>query len=148
MTNWVSGRTAIPRDPYPSPLPGGSNAAACRTGVNRYTAPLFDWKRNATMAIDLKPGQTVRVTVSKKITRESARKTLERLFMKDREIAGPIEKRSRNFKELPKRRGGAIWTKRPNKVHPTIARGAAANVKVTPQAAKDLRSVEDFITVG
>ena len=100
------------------------------------------------MAIDLKPGTTVRVTINKTINRESARKTLERLFMKDKTISGPIEKRSRNFIELPKRRGGQIWTKRPNKVHPTLERGAAATVKVTPQAAKDLRSVEDFIEVA
>ena len=100
------------------------------------------------MAIDLKPGTTVRVTINKKITRESAKKTLERLFMKDKAVSGPIERRSRNFKELPKRRGGTIWTKRPNKVHPTLERGAAANVRVTPQAVKDLRSVEDFIEVG
>jgi hypothetical protein len=100
------------------------------------------------MAIDLKPGTTVRVTINKNITRESARKTLERLFMKDKAVSGPIEKRSRNFKELPKRRGGAIWTKRPNKVHPTLGRGVAATIKVTPQAVKDLKSVEDFIQVG
>ena len=100
------------------------------------------------MPIDLKPGQTVRVTINKTINRASARKTLERLFMKDKTISGPIEKRSRNFKELPKRRGGTIWTKRPNKVHPPLARGTAATIKITPQAAKDLRSVEDFIQVG
>ena len=100
------------------------------------------------MAIDLKPGQTVRVTISKTINRESARKTLERLFMKDKAVSKPIERRSRNFKELPKRRGGTIWTKRPNKIHPGLERGTAATIKVTPQAVKDLRSVEDFIQVG
>ena len=100
------------------------------------------------MAIDLKPGTTVRVTINKNINRESARKTLERLFMKDKAVAGPIEKRSRNFIPIPGRRGGRIWTKRPNKVHPTLSRGAAANIRVTPQAVKDLRSVEDFIQVG
>ena len=100
------------------------------------------------MAIDLKPGETVRVTISKTITRESARKTLERLFMKDKSISKPIEQRSRNFVPLAKRRGGTIWTKRPNKVHPDLSRGTAATVRVTPQAVKDLRSVEDFIQVG
>jgi hypothetical protein len=100
------------------------------------------------MANDLKPGQTVRVTINKKITRESARKTLERLFMTDKAVAGPIARRSRNFIELPKRRGGQIWTKRPNKVHPSLERGAAATIKTTPQSIKDLRSVEDFIAVG
>jgi hypothetical protein len=46
------------------------------------------------MALDLKNGATVRVTISKTITREAARKTLERLFMRDRAVAKPIEARS------------------------------------------------------
>lgn len=100
------------------------------------------------MALDLKPGATVRVTISKTVKRDAARKTLERLFMRDKAIAGPIAARSRNFKEQPKRRGGQIWTKRPNKVHPTIAPGIAADVRVTPQAAKDLNSVAEFVTIG
>ena len=100
------------------------------------------------MALDLKPGATVRVTINKTIKREGARKTLERLFMRDKAVSGPIAARSKNFKELPKRRGGQIWTKRPNKVHPTLNPGAQANVRVTPQAAKDLNSVAEFISVG
>ena len=97
--------------------------------------------------IDVKPGQTVRVTINKSINRESARKTIERLFMKDKAVSGPIEVRSANFKELPKRRGGQIWTKRPNKLHPTLTRGAAATIKTTPQAIRDLNSVSDFVEV-
>jgi len=100
------------------------------------------------MAIDLKPGTTVRVTINKNITRAAARKTLERLFLTDKEVKKPIQRRSRNFIELPKRRGGQIWTKRPNKVHPSLDKGAAATIKTTPQLIKDLRSVEDFIQVG
>ena len=100
------------------------------------------------MAIELKPGQTVRVTVSKNITRDAARKTIERLFLTDKAVSGPIEVRSANFKELPKRRGGCIWTKRPNKVHPSLNKGASATIKTTPQAIKDLKSVESFIEIG
>ena len=100
------------------------------------------------MAKELKPGSTVRVTINKKITREAARKTLERLFMSDKSVAKPIEARSRTFIPLPKRRGGQIWTKRPNKVHPTLDRGAAATIRATPQSIKDLNSVEDFIQIG
>ena len=100
------------------------------------------------MAIDVKPGQTVRVTISKTINRASARKTLERLFLRDKSIRQPIERRSRNFKELPKRRGGQIWTKRPNKIHPSLDRGAAATIKITPQLVRDLQSVESFVQVG
>lgn len=99
------------------------------------------------MALQAKPGKTVRVTIKKTINRDAARKTIERLFMQDKAIAGPIDRRSRNFKEIPKRRGGVIWTKRPNKVHPNLDRGASATVKATPQHMRDLASVEDFVEV-
>lgn len=100
------------------------------------------------MAIDLKPGKTVTVKIKKLVTRESARKTLERLFMKDKSIAKPLDERADNFIPLPKRRGGCIWTKRPNKIHPSLDRGAQATVKTTPQSIRDLKSVEDFIEIG
>jgi hypothetical protein len=99
------------------------------------------------MAIQATPGQTVRVTISKHVRRDAARKTLERLFMQDRAVARPLEVRSKNFKELPKRRGGQIWTKRPNKIHPILSQGAAATILATPQSIKDLGSVEDFVQV-
>ena len=100
------------------------------------------------MAIDIQPGQSVRVTISKQINRESARKTLERLFLQDKAVSQPIDRRSANFKELPKRRGGCIWTKRPNKVHPKLIPGTSATLQATPQSVRDLRSVESFITVA
>ena len=100
------------------------------------------------MALDIQPGGNVRVTIQKTVTRESARKTLERLFMKDKSVAAPIEHRSANFKDLPKRRGGCIWTKRPNKVHLELARGKSAVVKATPQHIRDLQSVAEFVEVG
>jgi hypothetical protein len=99
------------------------------------------------MALELTTGKSVRVTITKTINRASARKTLERLFMRDKAIKGPLDVRSRNFKELPKRRGGQIWTKRPNKLHPALDKGVSAKVNVTPQAIKDLNSVESFIEV-
>ena len=99
------------------------------------------------MPAEFKPGTPLRVTVRRSINRDSARKTIERLFMTDRAIAKPLELRSRNFKDLPKRRGGRIWTKRPNKIHPALDKGAAATIKATPQALKDLASVEDFVQV-
>src|SRR5271169_1020476 len=99
------------------------------------------------MAIEVPPGKTIRVTISKAINRDAARKTIQRLFLKDKSIARPIDIRSRNFIELPKRRGGCIWTKRPNKVHPSLDRGASAMVKITPQSIKDLNSVETFVEV-
>ncbi len=100
------------------------------------------------MALDLKPGATVRVTINKTIKRDAARKTLERLFMRDKAVRGPLDARSKNFKELPKRRGGQIWTKRVNKVHPPLNSGDSATVKATPQTMRDLASVNEFVEVG
>jgi hypothetical protein len=100
------------------------------------------------MALQAKPGQTLRITITKTINRASARKTVERLFLQDKSHSQPIEVRSSNFKELPKRRGGCIWTKRPNKVHVPLERGAAATVKATPQTIRDLGSVAAFVEVG
>ncbi len=101
------------------------------------------------MALDVKTNQTVTVTISKSINRESARKTIERLFMKDKSVVAPLHARSRNFIPLPKRRGGQIWTKRPNKIHPLLVLGDKATIVATPQAIRDLGSVADFVqTVG
>jgi hypothetical protein len=94
------------------------------------------------------PGQRVRVTIKGLITRASARKTIERLFMKDRTHTDPLDIRSANFIPLPKRRGGCIWTKRPNKIHPPLTAGDAAVIKATPQAMRDLNSVSEFVEVG
>jgi len=99
------------------------------------------------MASDKKAGGNVRITISKNINRGSALKTIERLFMMDKSVAHPIEVRSANFKDLPKRRGGCIWTKRPNKLHPELNRGASATIKATPQHLRDLKSVADFVEV-
>ena len=100
------------------------------------------------MSIEAKPGQALRVTISRTITRDAARKTIQRLFNKDKAITRPIAARSRNFIELPKRRGGCIWTKRPNKVHPDLSKGNAATILATPQALRDLASVETFVQVA
>ena len=92
--------------------------------------------------------KTVRVTVSRTITRDSARKTIERLFMKDKVFAAPIVARSKNFKDIPKRRGGTIWTKRANKVHPGLDKGSSATIQATAQHLRDLESVTSFVTVA
>lgn len=100
------------------------------------------------MAFAFKSGTALNVKVSKAVRREGAVKTLERLFMKDKAVAGPIEDRSSNFIPLPKRRGGCIWTKRPNKVFPGLEVGASATLTATPQVLRDLNSVSTFIEVS
>lgn len=99
------------------------------------------------MSLKSKPGSKFQVTVSKAVTRASALATLERLSMRDKAFAAPIEARSANFKAKPKRRGGRIWTKWPNKIHPKLAQGVKFSVPATAQYARDLDSVADFVTV-
>lgn len=99
------------------------------------------------MAIEFKPGQSLRVTITKSLTRASARKTVERLFCKDKALVAPLHSRSRNFIPLPKRRGGQIWTKLPNKIHLDLVKGVAANITATAQVMKDLASLEGFVDV-
>jgi hypothetical protein len=99
------------------------------------------------MALTAKPGSKFEVTITKIITRDAAWTTLERLFMRDKAIRGPIEQRAANHKPKPKRRGGRIWTKWPNKVHPTLVKGRVAHIPATAQYAKDLESVSDFVEV-
>jgi hypothetical protein len=99
------------------------------------------------MAIEAKAGQSLRVTISRTISRASAHKTLERIFMLDKTVREPLDARSKNFIPLPKRRGGCIWTKRVNKLHPELVTGAAATITATSQLVRDLNSVSTFVQV-
>jgi len=100
------------------------------------------------MSTDYKTGAALKLTISRTINRASARKTLLRLFNTDKAISKPVAKRMANFPDIAKRRGGRIWTKRPNKTHPSLNRGDSATVKATPQLLRDLHSVETFVTVA
>lgn len=99
------------------------------------------------MALTAKLGSNFQVTITKQITRAQAATTIERLFMADRKIAKPIEARAANHAPKPKRRGGRIWTKWPNKVHPKLDKGVVATIPATAQFARDLDSVADFVDV-
>jgi hypothetical protein len=100
------------------------------------------------MAIQAAPGKKFKVTIKSDVTRASALKTIERLFMKDKAIAAPVVERESHFTDLPKRRGGRIWTKYSNKIHPKLAAGTTATILATAQHAQDLNSVADFVDVS
>ena len=100
------------------------------------------------MALQAAPGKKFKVTIKSAITRASAQKTIERLFMKDKAVAAPCVERESHFTDLPKRRGGRIWTKYSNKLHPSIVTGTTATIIATAQHAKDLDSVASFVDVS
>ena len=99
-------------------------------------------------AVASKTQKKIKVTIHKSITRASAAKTIERLFRQDKAQCAAVDAREANFIELPKRRGGCIWTKRPNKVHLELHTGSSAIIRQTPQTLKDLKSVDSFVTVA
>ena len=98
--------------------------------------------------MELKAGQSVKVTIVKAIRRAAAQKTIERIFMKCPGISGPIEARSDNFLDKPKRRGGRVWTKYDNKLHPKLVKGVHATLMITHQVILDLKSVEDLVELS
>ncbi|MEL7237259.1 MAG: hypothetical protein AAGK78_00230, partial [Planctomycetota bacterium] len=59
----------------------------------------------------------------------------------------PIDARSANHVDRPKRRGGRIYTKYTRKVKPSLEKGHTANIKATLQHVRDLQSVADFVDV-
>ena len=97
--------------------------------------------------IEAKAGQSLKVTIKRAVSRAAAKKTLERIFMLDKTVSTPLDRRSRNFIPLPKRRGGCIWTKRVNKIHPELVTGASATITATSQLVRDLNSVVGFVDV-
>ncbi|MGN6507295.1 MAG: hypothetical protein ACTHM6_17200 [Tepidisphaeraceae bacterium] len=99
------------------------------------------------MAIEAIPGGKFNVTIKAAITRDAAAKTLERLFMGCKVASAQVVARSANFKDKPKRRGGRIWTKYANKLHLELTKGTKATIKATPQHARDLNSVAEFVDV-
>jgi hypothetical protein len=103
------------------------------------------------MAVDIQPGSTVRIKVTKTPNSEGAAKTLSRLFAKD-----PVNKKLRvrrkklrtNAMEV-RRRGGRPWEvrqKAPRLVQPMA--GATCSIRATTDVIGDLNSVARFIEVS
>ena len=99
------------------------------------------------MDTTFKPDSMISVTLTKTPTRAAAAKTLERLFMKCKKFAAPVVARNANFKAIPKRRGGRIWTKYPNKAHAKMDKGSVAKIQATPSHLRDLESVSEFVEI-
>lgn len=99
------------------------------------------------MAVDVKTNSKIRVTINRTVRREAARKTLERLFMSDPEVSGPIKARSKNFKTVTKRWGGTHWTNHPSKIHLSLQPGDSATLVATSQYIRDLGSVSDIVVI-
>ncbi len=98
----------------------------------------------------LKPGTTIRCTITKSPSNAGGRKTLERLMRLEPAIAKGLRrahhKRQQNLEVY--NRGNRDWTKRvPCGKFVQPIKGQAWSMKFTAPLAADLKSIESFIKV-
>ena len=102
------------------------------------------------MPVDVKPGWTVEITVTKSPTNEAAAKTLSRVFGKDAK-ARKLRVRRKELRidgSHPIRRGGRIWMVRPKAPRLYMPeKGDTCTIRATVDVIADLGSVSRFITV-
>jgi hypothetical protein len=92
-------------------------------------------------------GGSVKVTVKRTPLSEGARKTLGRVFLKDRNIAK--QRRSAPKPLKPIRRGGRIWTGRRRGAVTTVPNvGDSCVIACTLDVARDLTSVKRYVDVS
>ncbi len=97
---------------------------------------------------NVKPGDTVRVSIVKPPTNAAARKTLVRLLSKDPDVRRENQRHRavRDSNYAPKRRGGRLYGGRLTKQHPLDGRvGETGTIRATVDALRDLRSVQRFV---
>ena len=96
--------------------------------------------------MDIQPGKSVTVTVTRTIISEAAQKTLARIFMKDESIAKSRNTEPKKVRLIP--RAGRLWAHRPrgtsNRV-PTV--GDSATLSPTIDVVRDLESVARYIEI-
>ncbi len=100
------------------------------------------------MALQVKPGQWVSVTVKSQPRTAAGRKTLVRLFEQDPAIRKERERQMKTRPIQPARRGGRLWNNKPARLEiVSTQRGATYRVFASVAALKDLQSVENHVDV-
>ncbi len=96
--------------------------------------------------MDIQPGSNVTVTVKSTIKAEAARKTLARIFMKDKAIRDT--RLTKPKKVTATRRAGRIWNLRPEGTcnRPPVL-GDSAKVVATVDVIRDIQSVARYVDV-
>ncbi len=100
------------------------------------------------MAIDVKPGQMLQVTVKSYPRTAAAKKTLVRLFENDRTVERERKRLAKTRPPEPSRRGGRIWMNRPPRLEVVeTTPGASYKIFGSVDVLRDLNSVEKFVDV-
>lgn len=102
------------------------------------------------MIDSLKPGQTIRCTITKNIRTDRARSTVLRLMRLDPDIKRGLKhaQRRREKRLVVRSRGGRPWA-----VHEKAAKLAQANAGDSwtmtwiPHVAPDFKSVEEYVSI-
>jgi hypothetical protein len=100
---------------------------------------------------DITPGQTIRVSVTRIPSSESAAKTVRRVLLKDKALSD--EKRAAKTRRVramrPKTRGGRPWLVRPIKaVLVKSEPGESGVVTATGDVIRDLQSVGNCVEIS
>ena len=100
--------------------------------------------------MDIQPGSTIKLELTRRPTREAAEKTLTRLFMKDagRKKAKEMRQRHRpSWQEW--RRGGMTWHHQMKSQSPVdLSPGATYTIRGSVDVIRDLGSVAEFVKVS
>lgn len=97
--------------------------------------------------MDIQPGSRVKVMVKSTLKTTRARKTLARLFIKDRAVRKV--RRTQPKPVISSRRAGRLWHNRPegSNLRPPAV-GDSANIVATVDVIQDLQSVAKYIDVN
>lgn len=101
------------------------------------------------MAIDVRPGQWIKVTVTRQPRAAGAVKTLARLLQMDK-VARKNADRAKKARPVGEhRRGGRMWKDRPSRV-PVVDTNAGASYRIfaSLDVLKDLTSIEKYVQVA
>ncbi len=102
------------------------------------------------MSANLKPGQTIRCTITKAPRARAARKTVERLMWRDPAVAKGLRKSHKVRQRATEiyTRGNRDWVKRQECARIVeVVRGADWSMVYHHDLAADLASVKDYLSV-
>lgn len=103
------------------------------------------------MATALSSNKILKFEIVKMPTRESQRKTLERLMRMQPEVAKGLRRlalRRKKEDNVGNQRGGRTWISRVKASKlVNVARGESFTLHVTPQILPDLKSVEKYLNI-
>ncbi|MBP7933671.1 MAG: hypothetical protein KA354_03380 [Phycisphaerae bacterium] len=138
-------------DRWDGGVPEGCRRADAGAGlfVENKDTDREDRRTECAMAIDIRPGQWINVTVTRQPRAAGAMKTLARLLQMDK-VARKKAARARKARPVGEhRRGGRMWKDRPSRV-PAVSTdpGATYRIFASLDVLKDLTSIKKYVQIA